>query len=64
MCTYVEDRNLTKLRAALLTDDWAVRFNAGLDLVKLVPFPFEYDSRIERCVFPLPSWERARVRVL
>ena len=31
-----EDRNLPKLRAALLADDWAVRFNAGLDLVKLV----------------------------
>ena len=24
--------------------------------VELVPFPFEYDSRIERCVSPLPSW--------
>ena len=35
MCTSEEDRNLTKLRAALLADDWAVRFNAGLDLVKL-----------------------------
>ena len=33
MCTSEEDRNLTKLRAALLADDWAVRFNAGLDLV-------------------------------
>ena len=32
-------------------------------LIELVPFPFDYDSRIERCVSPLPSWERARVRV-
>ena len=35
MCTSEENRNSTKLRAALLADEWAVRFNAGLDLVKL-----------------------------
>ena len=27
---------------------------------RLVPFPFEYDSRTEWRVSPLPSWERAR----
>ena len=32
---YLPDRNSTQLRAALLADDWDVRFNAGLDLVKL-----------------------------
>ena len=31
--------------------------------LSLIPFPFEYDSRIERRFSPLPSWERARVRV-
>ena len=30
-----EVRDLTQLMAALMADDWAVRFNAGLDLVKL-----------------------------
>ena len=44
-----------------LTGEQKRLFPANLGLV---PFPFEYDSRIERCVSPLPSWERARVRVL
>ena len=30
-----EQQNLAKLMAALTADDWAVRFNAGLDLAKL-----------------------------
>ena len=29
-----DEQDSTKLRSALLADDWSVRFNAGLDLVK------------------------------
>ena len=53
MCTSEEDRNLTKLRAALLADDWAVRFNAGLDLVKLVLSQLEYDEQADANLSPL-----------
>ncbi len=35
MCASEGVRDPTKLKAALLSDDWAVRFNAALDLVKL-----------------------------
>ena len=63
---YLPDRNSTQLRAALLADDWDVRFNAGLDLVKLgqtdgIPALIEGLGHQSRAVRNVKAYSRFRL---